>query len=116
MYSLAFLNWKNGVVVGGDYEKDTVRTNHIYLTSDFGRTWTKPSIPTRGLRECVEFLSSTELIATGLPGSDYSTDGGKTWKPLSDERNLYVVRKARNGALILMCGASGKIRKVVRTN
>jgi photosystem II stability/assembly factor-like uncharacterized protein len=113
MYSLAFRNSMVGLVVGGDYEKDTVRTDHIYLTTNGGATWTKPSIPTRGLRECVEFISSTDLIATGLPGSDYSTDGGKTWQSLSDERNLYVVRKARKGSLILMCGASGKLKKVV---
>ena len=114
MYSLAIRDSKNFIVVGGDYERDSVRTNHIYRTTDSGKTWVAPIEPTRGLRECVEYISANELIATGLPGSDFSLDGGKTWQKLSDERNLYVVRKARTGTLVLMCGAAGKIKKVIR--
>jgi photosystem II stability/assembly factor-like uncharacterized protein len=114
MYSVALRDARNFVVVGGDYERDAVRTNHIYLTTDSGKTWVRPARPTRGLRECVEYLSENELIATGLPGSDFSIDGGRTWQTLSDERNIYVVRKARSGTLILMCGAAGKIKKVIR--
>ena len=112
MYSVAFLNAKDGIVVGGDYERDSLAVNHIFYTNDSGKTWHAPVKPTRGLRECIEYISPTELISTGLPGSDYSTDGGKTWLPLSDERNIYVVRKARRGSLILMCGASGKLKRL----
>lgn len=109
MYSLAFKDANNGVVVGGDYEKDTLRTKHIFYTHDGGKTWQPPIMPTRGLRECVEYIDSMTLISTGLPGVDISYDGAKTWKPLSDEKYFHVLRKARKGSLIIAAGGRGRL-------
>jgi len=75
---------------------------------DRGKTWTLPIKPTRGLRECVEFLGNENLIAIGPQGADWSNDGGMNWNPLSDEKGFHVVRKARAGSLVVAVG-NGKI-------
>ncbi|MBC9913294.1 WD40/YVTN/BNR-like repeat-containing protein [Chitinophaga varians] len=41
-FSVAFLNNRTGIVVGGDYSKDTISQRNCLLTYDGGRTWTSP--------------------------------------------------------------------------
>jgi photosystem II stability/assembly factor-like uncharacterized protein len=116
IFSAAFQDSGNGIIVGGDYERDTLRVDHVFLTKDFGKTWSAPAQPTRGIRECVEYLDGNIAVATGQRGADVTYDGGKTWKPLSDEKYFDVVRKARKGNLVVIAGGKGKIGvlKVVR--
>jgi photosystem II stability/assembly factor-like uncharacterized protein len=97
------------VVVGGNYLQDTLRSKHVFYSSNFAKSWRSPSMPTRGYRESVEFVSAKRLMATGPTGMEMSNDGGKTWKPVSDEKGLHVLRKARNGDLIIVAGGKGKI-------
>lgn len=104
IFSLAFRDKDNGIVVGGDYVRDTLATQHILLTKDGGATWTQPATPTRGYRECVEYISSTRIVAAGPKGIDISTNGGLDWAPLSDQPGYHVVRKARHGSLIILAG------------
>jgi len=105
-FSTLFWKSKTGVVVGGDYKNDAQTGQHVYITMDKGKTWTLPIKPTRGLRECVEFLGDQNLIAIGPQGADTSNDGGMVWTPLSDEKGFHVVRKARDGSLTLAAGNS----------
>ncbi len=103
-FSTLFWKSKTGVVVGGDYKNDAQTGKHVYVTEDKGKTWTLPIKPTRGLRECVEFLGDQNLIAIGPLGADVSNDGGMVWTPLSDEKGFHVARKARDGSLIIGAG------------
>jgi photosystem II stability/assembly factor-like uncharacterized protein len=107
-FSSYFWKGKNGIVVGGDYKNDAQTGQHVYITEDKGKTWTLPIKPTRGLRECVEFLGDDNLVAIGPQGADTSNDAGMIWAPLSDEKEFHVVRKAREGSLIVAAG-NGKI-------
>lgn len=100
------------IAVGGDYLRDTLTVEHVFYSADKGRTWRAPVQPTRGYRECVEFITADLVIATGPRGTDVSSDAGATWKALSDETGFHVVRKARNGKLVLMAGGQGKIALV----
>jgi len=110
IFSSAFRDKKNGVVVGGDFQKDSLNVKHILITKD-GKTWTQPISPTRGYRECVEYISNNELIATGPSGTDVSYNEGNDWQSLSDEKGFHVVRKARKGKLVVIAG-SGKISRL----
>ncbi|HLZ16613.1 MAG TPA: YCF48-related protein [Cyclobacteriaceae bacterium] len=103
-FSTLMWKGKKGVVVGGDYKNDAQTGQHVYITMDRGISWTLPIRPTRGLRECVEFLGDDRLIAIGPQGSDASSDGGVNWTSLSDEKGFHVVRKARDGSLIVAAG------------
>jgi photosystem II stability/assembly factor-like uncharacterized protein len=104
IFSLAFRDKDNGIVVGGNYVRDTLATQHILLTTDGGKTWTQPATPTRGYRECVEYISSTLVVAAGPKGIDISNNGGLDWAPLSDQPGYHVVRKARKGNLVILAG------------
>ena len=112
IFSTAFFNESKGIIVGGNYEIDSLATDHILLTEDGGKSWDAPTIPTRGIREGAEYISDKIIIATGYPGTDISYDSGRTWKPFSDERQYAVVRKARNGSLIIIAGGNGKVALV----
>jgi photosystem II stability/assembly factor-like uncharacterized protein len=109
IFSVALSDAMHWIIVGGNYEIDSLKTNHVFLTSDAGRSWKQPDVPTRGLRECVEYMDRTTVFSCGLNGIDVSYDRGMHWQPLSDEKNFSVVRKSRKGLLIVLAGARGKI-------
>lgn len=109
IFSMSFKNDNEGIIVGGNYEIDTLKKDHVFFTSDGGKTWQKPLVPTRGIREGSEFLTNSLVVATGYPGIDYSTDGGRSWKALSDERGYAVIRKARKGKLVVLAGKNVSI-------
>ncbi len=109
IFSFSGFREGKGVVVGGDYLRDSLTVDHVSYTHDGGKTWKKPTRPTRGYRECVEFLNDSFLISTGPTGTDISVDGGINWTPASDEKSFHVVRKARMGSLVVIAGGKGKI-------
>jgi photosystem II stability/assembly factor-like uncharacterized protein len=114
IFSIAFGNDVEGILVGGDYEIDTLRQDHIFLTHDGGKSWVAPKMPTGGIRESVEYLTNSLIVACGFPGVEYSSDGGVTWNKISDERGYAAVRKARNGKLIILTG--NKIASILIIN
>ena len=97
-----------GIVVGGDYTKDKENSNNVLLTSDGGKTWNKPSKPVYGYRSGVLMYNDKNYIATGSSGTDISKDGGQTWYHISDE-GFNVVKRAKNGGLVLLAGDKGQI-------
>ncbi len=109
IFSIAFRDTMRGVVTGGDYKNDSLSKDHVFLTNDGGNNWQSPSKPTRGYRECVEYISDKQLIAAGPSGIDISSNGGLTWEAFSDEKKFHVVRKSRNGKKVFVIGGGGKI-------
>jgi photosystem II stability/assembly factor-like uncharacterized protein len=108
-FSIAFRNFKEGIIVGGDYKRDTLKVAHVFYTLDGGRIWKTPASPTRGYRECVEFVDAKRVISTGPTGTDISNNNGISWEPLSDDKGFHVVRKARKGTRIIAAGSKGAI-------
>lgn len=107
-FSIAFFNNKKGIAVGGDFLTDTSRNNNLLWTQNGGKTWSKPFISTFGYRSAVEYVSKKLVLATGPTGTDYSEDGGKVWKKLT-EQGFHTLRKAKSGKLILLSGSKGRI-------
>jgi photosystem II stability/assembly factor-like uncharacterized protein len=104
IFSMAILNRKKIIIVGGDYLKEAQTEKHVFFTSNGGKKWQFPKTATSGYRECVEYINKNTVIAVGPSGSDISLNGGKNWKPLSHGTNLHVIRKARKGSLIIAAG------------
>jgi photosystem II stability/assembly factor-like uncharacterized protein len=97
------------VIVGGNYLQDSLRSKHVFYSTDKGLRWSFPVKPTGGYRESVEYIAENVLIATGPSGTDMSRDGGRNWEPVSTEKYFHVIRKARKGKLVLIAGGKGKV-------
>jgi len=95
IFSVAFKDDKNGIVFGGDWEKQALNRQNKAITSDGGKTWQlMAGNDSPGYRSCARYLpdsKSNEILAVGMPGISYSPDGGQQWKSLSDE-SFYTVR------------------------
>ncbi|HEY8459074.1 MAG TPA: oxidoreductase, partial [Blastocatellia bacterium] len=78
VFSIAFKDARNGVIVGGDYKKEGEARDNAAITRDGGRTWklAKGSLP-GGFRSAVAYAPGASiLVAVGPSGSDYSVEGG----------------------------------------
>lgn len=90
IFSIAMIDAKAGVIVGGDYEKPADATGSMAFTADAGKTW-KAGLGLTGYRSGVADIDRKTIIAVGTNGSDISRNGGKTWTALGKE-NLNSVR------------------------
>lgn len=87
IFSVAFRDARHGVIVGGDYRKESEAVDNLAVTSDGGVTWTLvKDHALSGFRSVVAYVpraATPSLIAVGPQGSDYSTDDGRTWTPVA---------------------------------
>jgi len=113
IFSIAFRDAQHGVVVGGDYRKESQALDNAATTSDGGATWTL--VHDRGLsgfRSVVAWLpgATRALIALGPSGADWSSDDGRTWAPLAGE-GFDTVSVAPDGAA-WAAGQQGRITRL----
>lgn len=94
IYSIDFYGNKFGIAVGGDYTKHQANINNIATTNDGGKTWTiQASGQNRGYKTCVKIRPGSrgkDILAIGDQNVEYSTDYGKTWRNVSEEKGLFV--------------------------
>lgn len=108
IFSIAMSDAKNGVIVGGNYEKPDESGGNLAFTNDGGMTWTAGT-GLSGYRSGVAFVDTKTIIAVGSSGSDISTDGGKTWKNL-DKVNFNAVA-AKGKIAIWAVGPKGFVAR-----
>jgi photosystem II stability/assembly factor-like uncharacterized protein len=113
IFSIAFRDERHGIVVGGDYRKEAEAIDNAAMTSDGGVTWT----PVRGLsgfRSVVAYVPGTtsDVVAVGPQGADYSTDGGRTWTALDGAAGLHTFSFARRGRAGWGAGENGRIARL----
>jgi photosystem II stability/assembly factor-like uncharacterized protein len=86
VFSLAFFDQASGVAVGGDYKQPERAEKVVARTVDGGLHWTlTEGRGPGGYRSAVAVVPGAmvpTLVAAGPTGSDVSTDGGLSWKPL----------------------------------
>ncbi|KIC64094.1 WD40/YVTN/BNR-like repeat-containing protein [Chryseobacterium taiwanense] len=94
MYSIDFLDDQFGIAVGGDYTKQTDNINNIATTNDGGKSWqVQASGKNAGYTTCVKIKPNSkgkEIISVGDQHISYSSDFGKTWKKISEEKGFFV--------------------------
>jgi photosystem II stability/assembly factor-like uncharacterized protein len=111
IFSIAFRDEKHGVIVGGDYQKETEAVDNLAITSDGGATWTLVK-GLSGFRSVVAYVpGSKTLVAIGPAGGDYSTDDGQTWKPI-DGPGFDTFSFVRGKAIGWGAGARGAIGRL----
>ena len=80
VFSLAFRNPREGVMVGGDFSLPENGVDASGFSRDGGATW-YPGGDLAGYRSGVDWVSGARatLIAVGPTGSDVTFDGGRSW-------------------------------------
>jgi photosystem II stability/assembly factor-like uncharacterized protein len=80
VFSLAFRNPREGVMVGGDFLAPENGVDASGFSRDGGRTWLAGG-DLSGYRSGVDWVSGADatLIAVGPTGSDVSFDGARSW-------------------------------------
>jgi photosystem II stability/assembly factor-like uncharacterized protein len=117
IFSVAFRDAKHGVVVGGDYRRESEAADNLAMTSDGGITWTLVNGLT-GFRSVVAYVpgapgvNAPTLVAVGPSGSDYSMDDGRTWMALAGP-GFDTLSFARGKPIAFAAGARGSIGKMM---
>ena len=115
IFSIAFRDADHGIVVGGDYRKESEAIDNAAITNDGGRTWTKVT-GLSGFRSVVSYLpgaSTPTLVAVGPQGADQSTDDGRTWTPLPGASGLHTFAFAKRGRDGWGAGEKGRIMRLL---
>ena len=84
VFSVAFLNSKEGFAAGGDYKETRMAGINGAYTADGGASWTPVEVAPAGYMSVVvpETGAPRAFVAAGLAGSGYSTNGGRNWVEL----------------------------------
>jgi photosystem II stability/assembly factor-like uncharacterized protein len=115
-FSVAFLDERTGIAVGGDYKAEAAAAGNAAVSGDGGKTW----VPVKdrqpgGFREAVAFIPGTKppiAVTVGPSGSDFSLDLGKTWIPIATPAGFHAVGFAKKGRAGWAVGRSGLIAKL----
>jgi photosystem II stability/assembly factor-like uncharacterized protein len=109
IFSIAFRNELDGIIVGGNYEKPNDTANTLAFTRDGGKAW-YPGEGLTGYRSAVIYVDDKTIIAVGTNGTDISSDRGATWKKMGSE-NLNAVA-ARGKKAVWAVGPNGMVVKL----
>jgi len=114
IFSIAFRDALHGIVVGGDYLKESEAVDNVAVSADGGRTWTL--IRDRGLsgfRSVVAYVPADPgaAIAVGPLGADLTTDDGRSWTPIEGPgfHTFAFAPKSRTGWGAGARGAIGRL-------
>jgi len=110
VFSLAVNGRNELIAVGGDYKNFKNNNNVIQLSAN-GVSWKAPKNRLSGYKSCVTYISDTFVVSTGSSGTDFSLDGGQTWKLLSDQA-FHVAKASASGKWILLAGEGGAIYRM----
>jgi len=116
IFSIAFRDALHGVVVGGDYRKESEAVDNVAWTSDGGTTWSLvKDHGLSGFRSGVAFVpgaskSRTALLAVGPTGADYSGDDGRTWTAI-EAAGFDTVSLSRDGRTGWAAGPGGRLSR-----
>nr|WP_320023393.1 hypothetical protein [uncultured Draconibacterium sp.] len=114
IFSVAFRNDREGIIVGGIYDQPELNTNIASYTFDGGVTWQPTVTMPKEYRSCVQFVNTGNdsfVFAIGKTGCDISTDGGINWNFLSGE-GYFTFRSIPNQLTGFAAGSNGRIAKV----
>ena len=115
-FSVAFLDERTGIAVGGDYRAEAESAGNAAFTADGGRTWIavadrRPA----GFREAVAFVPRARppiAVTVGPSGSDLSLDLGRTWTPIAGPAGFHSLSFAKKGRAAWAVGRNGLVARL----
>ena len=112
IFSIQFKDEMNGLMVGGDYNGDSLTTiNNIAYTQNGGETWQKvmPGMEPNGYRSCVDFLDEFVLVV-GRGSSDFYREGDDAYTLM--EGQYYAVSTTKDGKAAYASGPRGAVARL----
>jgi photosystem II stability/assembly factor-like uncharacterized protein len=128
IFSIAMRDDKNGVIVGGNYEKPSESSMNFAFMMDIDRvpktydpvpksdrakyrnSWLKAKNWMSGYRSAVAYIDRDTIIAVGPSGTDISSEDGVTLKNIGDENLNAVAAKGKKA--VWAVGAKGLVVKM----
>ena len=114
IFSIDFRDTEHGIVVGGDYRKESEAIDNAAITNDGGRTWSAVK-GLSGFRSVVSYLpgaSTPTLVAVGPQSADQSADDARTWAPMSGATGLHTFAVPGRGRSGWGAGEKGRIMRL----
>jgi photosystem II stability/assembly factor-like uncharacterized protein len=111
VFSVRFRDEKNGIAVGGDYEKPAGNVDNAAWSKDGGKTWHQAESFPGGYRSGVSWVPERgrTAVAVGTSGSDITYDGGRNWQTIGNGTFDAVECVSKDA-----CWASGSGGRVAR--
>ncbi len=109
IFSIAMLDAKKGVIVGGNYEKPDEAKDNLAFTTDGGKSW-KLGAGLSGYRSAVTYIDKKTMVAVGTSGTDNSRDGERSWTKLGSEDLNAVAAKGKRA--VWAVGPKGSVVKM----
>lgn len=112
IFSIAFKNEKEGLIVGGDYRGDSLTKINSAYTTDGGKSWfpVMASLLPKGYRSGVTILDDGLVLAVGRQSCDYFREGMESYQPM--EGQYYAVSATKDGKTAYASGPGGNIAKL----
>jgi photosystem II stability/assembly factor-like uncharacterized protein len=115
VFSVRFRDRKNGIAVGGDYEKPAGNVNNAAWSKDGGKTWYKAESFPGGYRSGVSWVPGRGhiAVAVGTSGSDITYDGGRNWQAI--ENGTFDAVECVSNNICWASGSSGRVARLALT-
>ena len=117
IYSIGFADPLHGIVVGGDFQKESEAVHNAAVSNDGGRTWTEVT-GLGGYRSAVSIVSragAPQYMAAGPTGTDRSNDGGRTWHAIAGP-GFDALAVSPSGRTVWAVGDAGRIGRLSVTS
>ncbi len=108
IFSIAFRDSKNGLVVGGDYTQPERSERNIARSGDGGKTWEPLPAVMLEHKACLRSLGKSAYVACGRTGVAVSWDGGQTWNNVTGG-GYYTVAVDSNSRVAYLAGSEGRV-------
>jgi hypothetical protein len=112
VFSVRFRDAKNGIAVGGDFERLIVNVNVAAWSRNGGISWHKADSSPGGYRSGVSWIPSRgrSAIAVGPSGSDITFDGGQNWRVI--DNGTFDAVDCVSGNVCWASGSRGRIARL----
>lgn len=110
--AIAMKHKKKGVIVGGDFAKDTAAFQTCWLVNTASANPIQlPVQSTFGYRSSVIWVNKKMLLACGTSGIDFSADEGNHWKNISTT-GFHVAATHKKSKWIFLAGSNGRLARI----
>ncbi|KAH9866803.1 hypothetical protein J1614_008496 [Plenodomus biglobosus] len=111
VFSVRFRDTRNGIALGGDFEKPTANVDVAAWSKDGGMSWQRAKSFPGGYRSGASWIPGrgNTAVAVGTSGSDITFDAGRNWRRIDNSTFDAVECTSKN-----VCWASGSGGRVGR--